>query len=87
MRRDAVHACARCRPRARWPAASASISASFTGSGRGGLITLDDVMAVGTACAARAGKMHPAAAPRAPPDDAAAMSRRCAACGARWRRA
>ncbi|HEX2788995.1 MAG TPA: dihydrolipoamide acetyltransferase family protein, partial [Steroidobacteraceae bacterium] len=39
---------------------------TLTGSGRGGLITLDDVMAVGLPGANAASKMHPAPAARAP---------------------
>jgi 2-oxoisovalerate dehydrogenase E2 component (dihydrolipoyl transacylase) len=39
---------------------------SMTGSGRGGLITLDDVMAVGIPAQNAASKMHPAPSARAP---------------------
>lgn len=39
---------------------------SLTGTGRGGLITLDDVMAVGLPSHGAASKMHPAPAARAP---------------------
>ncbi len=39
---------------------------TLTGTGRGGLITLDDVMAVGMPGANAASKMHPAPAPRPP---------------------
>ena len=39
---------------------------TLTGTGRGGLITLDDVMAVGLPGANAASKMHPAPAARAP---------------------
>jgi 2-oxoisovalerate dehydrogenase E2 component (dihydrolipoyl transacylase) len=39
---------------------------TLTGTGRGGLITLDDVMAVGLPGANAASKMHPAPAPRPP---------------------
>jgi pyruvate dehydrogenase E2 component (dihydrolipoamide acetyltransferase) len=38
--------------------------ASLTGTGRGGLITLDDVMAAGLPARGGGGKLHPAAAPR-----------------------
>ena len=39
---------------------------TLTGSGRGGLITLDDVMAVGLPGSNAASKMHPAPSARAP---------------------
>ena len=59
---------------------------TLTGTGRGGLITLDDVMAVGLPGAQRRQQDASGAARRGrrPP---AAMSRYCAACVARWRKA
>ncbi|HEX4025236.1 MAG TPA: dihydrolipoamide acetyltransferase family protein [Steroidobacteraceae bacterium] len=44
---------------------------SLTGTGRGGLITLDDVMAIGLPARGASSKMHPAPAPAAPRPPAA----------------
>ena len=64
---DRRRGCARCRPRVHWRAAWASISATLTGTGRGGLITLDDVMAVGLPARQRRQQDASGARRRAPP--------------------
>ncbi len=64
--------------------------ASVNGTGRDGLVTLDDVMAVGLPARAAASTMHPhAPAANTVPAAAAARveSRYCAACDGPWRRA
>ncbi|MGH8207111.1 MAG: dihydrolipoamide acetyltransferase family protein [Steroidobacteraceae bacterium] len=70
-----THTRVRAVPAARALARSLGVDlGSLTGTGRGGLITLDDVMAVGLPARGGSSKMHPAPEPAAPYVDAPAGS-------------
>ena len=80
-----------CPPRASWRARLSVDLDALTGSGAGGIVTLDDVLAASPAAVARPSRRTSRSPrvrcgrPRTCPKPA--RSRCCAACAARWRRA